>query len=109
MSGLPIMELAGVIRSKNCSPWSVALDVIFHRREVFEAARRADAFRKEIIADCYGVPVNQVRAVHYFAPAKAVKIVLKRTVASGTIGDGDVYGAQQHAPLLGLQIRLDED
>lgn len=37
-----------------------------------------------------------------FDPAHAIKITLKRPLASGAVGDGDVYGAQQHAPLLGL-------
>ena len=109
MSSLPLMKLASVIRSKNCSPWSVALDVIFDRRDVFDEVQRRDAFGAEIIADCYGVPLDYVRAVYYFAPAKAVKIVMKRAVASGTVGDSDVYGAQQHAPLLGLKIRLVEE
>jgi len=36
--------------------------------------------------------------------ALAVKIVMDRPVVSGDIGDCDVYGAQQHAPLLDLEL-----
>jgi hypothetical protein len=35
-----------------------------------------------------------------FAPAKAIKIVIPRPLVAGDPGDADVYGAQQHRPLL---------
>ena len=35
---------------------------------------------------------------------RAVKIVLERPLPSGDLGERDVYGAQQHAPLLGLEV-----
>jgi len=34
----------------------------------------------------------------------AIKIVLARKIMAGDPGDFDVYGAQQHAPLLGVEI-----
>jgi hypothetical protein len=37
-----------------------------------------------------------------FAPANAIKATLRRPLASGAVGETDVYGAQQHAPLLKL-------
>ena len=40
--------------------------------------------------------------VIYFEPSLAVKATLRRLVASGAPGDTDIYGAQQHAPLLGI-------
>jgi hypothetical protein len=39
-----------------------------------------------------------------YPAALAIKIVMDRVVASGDIGDRDVYGAQQHAPLLDLEL-----
>jgi hypothetical protein len=41
-----------------------------------------------------------------FAPAKAIKATIKRPLCSGDIGETDVYGAQQHAPLLSLEFEL---
>jgi len=32
------------------------------------------------------------------------KITLPRDVVSGDVGDRDVYGAQQHAPLLDIEL-----
>ena len=38
------------------------------------------------------------------APAIAIKIAMDRSIVAGNPGDRDVYGAQQHAPLLELEI-----
>jgi hypothetical protein len=45
----------------------------------------------------------------YFDPAWAVKITLVGPVVSSSMGETDVYGGQQHAPLLGLRIPVPED
>jgi len=36
--------------------------------------------------------------------AAPVKFSIRREVASGGVGDSDVYGAQQHAPLLDIAL-----
>jgi hypothetical protein len=35
---------------------------------------------------------------------RAIKIVVPRQIMSGDPGDRDVYGAQQHTPLLEIEI-----
>jgi hypothetical protein len=47
-----------------------------------------------------------VRVVSY-ARAKAIKVTLPRlwgACGAGSAGDRDVYGAQQHAPLINIDI-----
>ena len=39
-----------------------------------------------------------------YEPALAVKITLPREIMSGDVGDRDVYGAQQHAALLDIEL-----
>jgi uncharacterized protein DUF4387 len=39
-----------------------------------------------------------------YPPALAIKIVMPRRIVSGDPGDSDVYGAQQHRPLLGIEL-----
>ena len=39
-----------------------------------------------------------------YAVGRAIKIVLARKIMAGDPGDFDVYGAQQHAPLLGIEL-----
>ncbi|MDB5851284.1 MAG: hypothetical protein JWP29_5036, partial [Rhodoferax sp.] len=34
----------------------------------------------------------------------AIKFSMPRAICAGSPGDGDVYGAQQHAPLLGVLL-----
>ena len=47
---------------------------------------------------------EDVKIVHFDA-ANAIKITMPRKgPTSGAPGDRDVYGAQQHGPLLGLMI-----
>jgi hypothetical protein len=55
------------------------------------------------VAGLYGLACGQV--ARYELPAlQALKFTLPRRVVAGSPGDGDVYGAQQHGPLLGVEI-----
>ena len=50
---------------------------------------------------------EEISGIIYFEPAQAVKITLRRRVVSGAPGDSDIYGAQQHAPLLDLEVPIE--
>ena len=63
----------------------------------------AASLKANALAPLYGLKPEQVRVIPYPA-AIAVKIVMDRKVVSGDPGDRDVYGAQQHGPLLGVEI-----
>jgi hypothetical protein len=99
-----IRRIAGVIRSKNAGPFRLTLDILFKEHAVYERVKRSGAITPATIAGLYGLPPERVTDFVWFDPGKALKITLARPVGSGGIGDGDVYGAQQHAPLLGLEL-----
>ena len=101
-----LRELARVIRSKNSSPMKLTLDIIFKDQATFDEVKRRNLISKAAIANAYGVPEAMVEKVIYFAPALGVKIGLPRLVRSGSPGDTDVYGAQQHAPMLGIELDM---
>lgn len=101
-----ITEVARVIRSKNCSPFDLTLDIIFRNAEYYNRLKNINAVTREKVAELYGVPLENVGKVIWFEPANAVKITMKRRISSGSPGDSDVYGAQQHAPLLGLTFDI---
>ena len=103
---IKLIEAAKVIRSKNCSPFELTIDIIIDKEADFQAIKKADAVNKKVIAEAYGVPLEKVKKVIYFDVAKAIKAVMDRLVASGAPGDTDVYGAQQHAPLLNLELEV---
>jgi hypothetical protein len=96
-----LSELARVIRSKNAGPTLLTVDVLFADAPGF--ARGAAALSVAAVARCYGRAPGDVRVIAV-PSANAVKIVLPRAVPAGAPGDRDVYGAQQHAPLLDLPV-----
>lgn len=98
----PLVDIAAVIRSKNAGPSELTLDIIFKTAVWFERVVAAGVIDKRLIAALYRVHITQVTSVIAFAPAAAIKATLRRPLPSGSLGDTDVYGAQQHAPLLSL-------
>lgn len=104
MRTAPLADVAQVVRSKNAGPFLLTLDVVFRGAAAYRASEAGAVFTRERIAELYGVPVGDVLAVIHYAPALAVKVTLRRSIPSGARGDTDVYGAQQHAPLLALEV-----
>ncbi len=102
----PITDVAKVIRSKNSGPFELTMDIIFRERAVYEEVKKRNLINRELVAQAYRVPPKAIRAVIFFDPAGAVKITMDRPLASGAPGETDVYGAQQHAPLLTLTLPL---
>jgi hypothetical protein len=101
-----LTDIAAVIRSKNAGPYELTFDIIFKNRKHYSAVKASGFFTEERIARLYAVPASAVRKIIYFEPALALKITMAREKVSGSVGDTDVYGAQQHGPLLGLKIPL---
>jgi len=99
-----ILRAARVIRSKNSGPFELTLDIIFKDKTYFDLFKRRRLINARRIAALYKVPRNDILGIIYFEPANAVKITLRRIVPSGAPGDSDIYGAQQHAPLLNLKF-----
>jgi hypothetical protein len=95
--------IAKVIRSKNAGPCLLTLDIMLPDEATFAyVSARAGPLRRQV-AQRYGRSENEV-AILPFAPALAVKITLPRDIVSGDIGDRDIYGAQQHAPILDIEL-----
>jgi hypothetical protein len=92
-----------VIRSKNAGPLTLSFDLMFPTDDAFEAARSAPSLAPAVLAKLYNVSPGEITVTAYQA-ARAIKIAMPRTIVSGSPGDHDVYGAQQHVPLLDLEI-----
>ena len=97
-----LSDFAQVIRSKNAGPRRLTLDVMFASDADYQRVAQSPALRREAIGLLYRVPAEDVAVIHY-PLGRAIKITLPREIA-GDPGDRDVYGAQQHAPLLGIEI-----
>lgn len=101
---ISILELVEVIRSKNSGPYELTFDFIFKNKKAFQTACKSGVFTKELFVKKYGIDVSAVISIVEFAPANAIKATIIRPTVSGGPGDTDVYGAQQHAPLLDIEI-----
>ena len=98
-----LAELTNVLRSKNAGALLVTLDLMFEDDATYERVRDSGVLPDTLIADLYSVSQNEVSIIPYDV-AKAIKITVPRLVPSGSFGDTDIYGAQQHAPLLNIEI-----
>ena len=108
MKKIKITDLAEVIRSKNSGPFELTLDLVFKDRGSFELARRSGIFTKELFAGLYNIKLQDVLGVVEYEQANAIKATIVRPVVSGDPGDTDIYGAQQHAPLLDLEVPVED-
>ncbi len=99
-----LADLAQVIRSKNAGPFELTFDIIFPDVETFQMVRDSGVITRELVARLYGLPLDRVLHLVFVPSARAVKATIVRPVPSGSVGDTDVYGAQQHAPWLDVEI-----
>lgn len=96
-------SVAVAIRSKNAGPCLVTLDIIFRDTAGFERGVKAMARLCGYVAEVYRKPLEEVRSFAH-EPSRAIKLTISRDKLSGSVGDSDVYGAQQHAPLLRFEL-----
>jgi len=102
-----LYDLAKILRSKNSGPFELTIDVIFDDEEKYRMVKESKIITKELISRLYKIDKKDISALVFFDPALAFKITMKRFIDSGSIGETDVYGAQQHAPLMDLKIPVE--
>lgn len=101
---VPLHELAAIVRSKNAGPYRLTIDVLFNDQRVFQFVRDVGALSPERVADAFGLSLCHVTNYVVYPAALAIKITFKRPVVAGSRADSDVYGCQQHSPLLSLTV-----
>lgn len=102
-----LIDAAQVIRSKNSGPYELTFDIIFKEWEMFDIFCKNKLINKKLIKDIYKVDEDKIINIVEFRPAKAIKFTIIRPISSGELGETDVYGAQQHVPLLKLQFDIE--
>lgn len=106
MAECKLYDLARVIRSKNSGPFQTTLDVLFDDQEIYEKVKNSGLITRDNIAGLYRMEKERIQELVFFDTALGFKITYDRSISSGTCGERDVYGAQQHAPLAELRIEL---
>jgi hypothetical protein len=97
-------DLAKTIRSKNAGTDKITFDIIFREKENYDLVCESNVLTKESVAKLYNIPIDRITDFVQFDPAYAIKFTIKRKQPSGSPGDGDIFGSQQYAPLLGVEI-----
>ena len=103
---MKLRDLASVIRSKNAGPFELTFDMIMKDDESFRLLQDNNVINKASIAKLYCIPESDVLEIVYFPNARAIKATIVRPCASGALEERDVYGAQQHGPLVGFEFDI---
>jgi hypothetical protein len=99
-----LADLAKTIRSKNAGVDKITFDVIFRDRETYERVCRSRVLTRETVCALYNIPDSRISDFVEFDPAFAIKFTIYREQPSGSPGDSDIFGAQQYAPLLDIEV-----
>jgi len=103
---MKIYELAKVLRSKNAGPFRTTFDILFDADEPYQRVRDSGVLTKEHIAELYGIRPEDVYGIFFVDAARGIKITIPKPIdmASGDPRCRDLFGAQQHIPLLGIEV-----
>ncbi len=99
-----LYDLAKVMRSKNSGPFEITLDILFDSPAAYERVKASGAINPQNVSERCGINLESIRRIVFFDAALGIKITYLRAVSSGTAGDRDVYGAQQHPPMMDILI-----
>jgi len=99
-----LAELAKTVRSKNAGVDKITFDIIFQSRDNYELVKGSGVLTKAFVARLYRIDEARITDFVTYDPAYAIKFTILRRAPSGSAGDADIFGAQQYAPLLDVEI-----
>jgi hypothetical protein len=101
---MPVLgEMAQLVRSKNAGPFWMTIDVMFDSADAYETVKRSGAITEATMARALKRDSHDLIITMHDA-ALAVKISYPRDFSSGAPCDSDVFGGQQYAGVLDLEI-----
>jgi len=99
-----LSTLAKTIRSKNAGVDLITFDVIFTDKRTYERVKSARVLTRESVCAIYRIAASRIADFVEFDPGNAIKFTIYRERPSGSPGDPDIFGAQQYAPLLDIEV-----
>ena len=100
---MKLANVARVLRSKNAGPLAISIDIVFDCEEDYALAVASSALSRRAVAQAYGIDPGDIEVIPV-PLAQAIKVTFPRSIVAGSPGDRDVYGAQQHRPLMDLEV-----
>jgi hypothetical protein len=104
MATKKLHEIAKTIRSKNAGVDKITFDIIFRERADYEMVRASGVLTRQSVARLFGIDDARISDFVEYDPAYAIKFTIYRIRPSGSPGDPDIFGAQQYAPLMGVEV-----
>jgi len=98
-----LKDYARVLRSKNAGAFVLTIDVIFASEDDYRRIIEAGVLDPDAVAAAYRVNSSDVMVIPY-PQVCSVKVTMPRRHGSGDVADADVYGAQQHVPLMLMPV-----
>lgn len=99
-----LQEIARTIRSKNAGSFLITVEIIFDNKITYQKIKNKGIITQEVIAKAYNVPVTEILDFVYYDPGLGIKANFRRKLPSGGPFETDVYGCQQYAPLLDIEL-----
>ena len=100
----PKETLASVLQAIEQKRFDYLMAQLAEPSFVDERVKQAGVINAARIAELYRVRMDDVLVCRAYDPAVAFKITIRRPVGSGDIKDRDVYGCQQHVPLMAIEV-----
>ena len=86
----------------------ITFDVIFTDAHLRAGQARAVLTREIGVRSSIGIAPARIADFVEFDPGNAIKFTIYRVRPSGSPGDPDIFGAQQYAPLLDIEVPVDQ-
>lgn len=104
MKTTPLSKIASVIRSKNAGPFLLTFDILFEEKENYDHVINSNSFNIKNLSTLLKITESQIKSIHTMPKGNAIKFTIIRPKAQGSFGESDMYGCQQHSPLLSMPI-----
>lgn len=101
-----LSDLAKTIRSKNAGTDKITFDVIFREKDTYDLVKRSGALSPDSVCATLGIDAARLSDFVEYDPGYAIKFTILRERPSGSAGDGDIFGAQQYAPFLDVEVDM---
>jgi hypothetical protein len=103
---MKIHELTTVLSSKGAGPFRTTFDLFFDEDASYKRVKDSGVLTKERIAGLYNMKPDEVFGIFFVDSIRGIKITIPKPadMASGAPRCRDLFGAQQHIPLMELDI-----
>lgn len=101
---MKLQQIAKTIRSKNAGSFLVTVEIIFDNAATYQVIKQRQLITSCTIAQAYRISEDEILDFVYYDPGLGIKANFRRVIPSGGPFETDVYGCQQYAPLLDIEI-----